>query len=163
MYPNAARAYQAQQVRGMSKVKQVALLYDRMIASLREAIQAIEDNEIEKRHWANKKAQDIILALYGALDVEVGGEVGRSLQQLYLFALRRLPQVDMRNDPAAAQEVIELLDPIRNSWHELARREAAGTLYDGAEEAPQVQGGARDSDAVPAQDMPDVGGIDLAG
>jgi flagellar protein FliS len=130
MYPNAAHAYQAQQVRASSKVKQVALLYDRMIGSLHEAIQAIADKDIEKRHNSNRRAQEIILALYAALDVDVGGDVARNLQMLYQFALRRLPQVDLKNDPKPAREVIEVLDPIRKSWHELARREAAGTLYD---------------------------------
>jgi flagellar protein FliS len=170
MYPNAARAYQAQQVQGVSKVKQVALLYDRMLASLREAIQAIEDNEIEKRHWANKRAQDIILALYGALDVEVGGEVAENLQKLYLFSLRRLPRVDLKNDPEPAREVIQVLEPLRDSWHELARRETAGTLYDapaeGTEAAAQGSTAAKatpESSTASPQDVPAMSGIDLAG
>ncbi len=148
MYGNAAQAYQAQQVRGVSKVKQVALLYDRAIASLREAVQAIEDNRIEQRWKANKRAQDIVLALYGALDVEQGGEIARNLERLYRFVLRRLPQVDLRNDPQPAQEAIEVLSPLRDSWHELARREAAGTLTDGPAQTgpdqPTVKSGSLD-------------------
>lgn len=130
MYGNASFAYQAQQVRGVSKVRQVAMLYDRAIASLKEAIQAIEDKEIERRWRANKRAQDIVLALYGALDEEAGGEIARNLSQIYMFALRRLPRVDLRNDPAPAQEVIELLEPLRRSWYELAEREQHGPLID---------------------------------
>ena len=130
MYASAMQAYKTQQARGVGKVQQVALIYDRLIASLREAIQAIEDKEIEKRHNANKRAQDIILALYGGLDMENGGDISQNLERLYLFSLRRLPQVDVRNDPKPAQEVIKILGPLRDSWHELARREAAGTLQD---------------------------------
>jgi len=130
MYAGALQAYQAQQARGIGKVRQVALLYDRLIASLRESIQAIEDNQIEKRHNANRRSQEIILALYGGLDMEVGGEIARNLERLYVFSLRRLPQVDMKNDPTPAREVIQVLEPLRDSWHELARREAAGTLQD---------------------------------
>jgi len=164
MYPNAARAYQAQQVQGVSKVKQVALLYDRMIASIREAIQAIDDNQIEKRHFANKRAQDIILALYGAVDTETGGQIATNLQQLYVFALKQLPFLDIRNDPQYGHNVIEVLDPLRESWHELARREAAGMLYDGA---PAEIGAANQAEANPSeyhpQKVPDTSGIDLAG
>jgi flagellar protein FliS len=164
MYPNAARAYQAQQVQGVSKVKQVALLYDRLIASIREAIQAIDDNEIEKRHFANKRAQDIIEALYGAVDTETGGEIAENLQKLYIFALRQLPFLDIRNDPQYGHNVIEVLDPLRESWHELARREAAGMLYDGG---PAELGAADKAEAHPSdhhpQKLPDTSGIDLAG
>jgi flagellar protein FliS len=144
MYGNAAFAYQAQQVRGVSKVRQVAMLYDRAIASLKEAIQAIEDKEIERRWRANKRAQDIVLALYGALDEEAGGEIARNLSQIYMFALRRLPRVDLRNDPTPAQEVIELLEPLRRSWYELAEREQQGPLVDdepGGAQAPRRQAG----------------------
>ena len=164
MYPNAARAYKAQQVQGISKVKQVALLYDRMIASIREAIQAIEDNEIEKRHFANKRAQDIILALYGALDAEVGGQIATNLQQIYVFALKQLPFLDIRNDPQYGHNVIEVLEPLRESWHELARREAMGMLYDGApaEISAGQQGGATRADRG-GQEVPDTSGIDIAG
>jgi len=126
MYGNAAQAYQAQQVRGVSRVEQVALLYDRAIASLREAIQAIEDRQIERRWKANKRAQDIVFALYSALDPEHDGELGQNLDRLHRFVLQRLPQVDLRSDPEPAREAIEVLAPLRDSWHELARREAAG-------------------------------------
>lgn len=145
MYGNASFAYQAQQVRGVSKVRQVAMLYDRAIASLREAMQAIEDNEIERRWRANKRAQDILLALYGALDEDAGGEIARNLSQIYMFALRRLPRVDLRNDPAPAQEVIELLEPLRRSWYELAEREQQGPLVDDDQsgQTPRRQAGAR--------------------
>jgi len=151
MYGNAAQAYQAQQVRGVSKVKQVALLYDRAIASLREAIQAIEDNQIEQRWKANKRAQDIVFALYSALDPEQDGELGQNLDRLHRFVLRRLPQLDLRNDPEPAREAIQILSPLRDSWHELARREAAGTLTDGP------------AQTVPEESAVKSGSLDLAG
>lgn len=126
MYGSAIQAYKTQQGQGISKVKQVALLYDRMIASLREAAQAVEDGEIERRFNANKRAQDILYSLYGALDMENGGEISENLEKLYLFILRRLPNVDIQNSAEPANEAIELLQPLRDSWHELARQQAEG-------------------------------------
>ncbi|WP_051432140.1 flagellar export chaperone FliS [Rhodovibrio salinarum] len=131
MYGNAAYAYQTQQVKGASKVKQVALLYDRILVSLREAIEAVEKGEIERRWRANKRAQDIIFALYGSLDEEQGGEITRNLSQLYMFCLRRLPQVDLKNDATPAKESLEILEPLAKSWRELAVREQHGPLVDG--------------------------------
>lgn len=170
MYAGALQAYQAQQARGIGKVRQVALIYDRLIASLRESIQAIEDKEIEKRHTANKRSQEIILALYGGLDLEAGGEIAQNLERLYLFSMRRLPYVDIRNDPTPAEEVIKVLEPLRNSWHELARREAAGTLQDAELDAdgnpippqPAPQADAPANPTPPSgQDLPS-GGLNLS-
>lgn len=152
MHGNAAYAYHTQHVKGASKVKQVALLYERILVSLREAIDAVEKNEIERRWQANKRAQDIILALYGSLDEEQGGEITRNLSQLYMFCLRRLPRVDLKNDATPAKEALEVLEPLAKSWRELAVREQYGPLVDGddgASAAPADTGGAA---AVPSDE-----------
>jgi flagellar protein FliS len=141
MHGNAAYAYHTQHVKGASKVKQVALLYERILVSLREAIDAVEKNEIERRWQANKRAQDIILALYGSLDEEQGGEITRNLSQLYMFCLRRLPRVDLKNDATPAKEALEILEPLAKSWRELAVREQYGPLVDGEAPNPAEAGG----------------------
>ena len=55
------------------------------------------------------------------LDLEKGGEVASNLEALYGYMLLRLPDVDVNNDVRVAEEVIELLEPLRGSWSELAR------------------------------------------
>ena len=157
MHGNAAYAYQTQQVKGASKVQQVALLYDRIVVCLRDAIEAVEAGEIERRWRSNKRAQDIILALYSALDEEQGGEITRNLSQLYLFCLRRLPQVDLKNDATPARESLEILEPLAQSWRELAAREQHGPLVDGEVPASGAAQGSQDAaldrpNAEPARD-----------
>jgi len=115
------RAYQTQQVMTASPAKLVAMLYDKAILSLREAIRAIETGNIEARFNANKRAGDIITHLWTTLDVEKGGEIAANLSRLYGFMLSRLTFVDVRNDPEPAREVIGLLEPLRESWNQLAR------------------------------------------
>ena len=115
------RAYQTQQVMTASPAKLVAMLYDRAIVSLREAIRAIEMGDIQTRFNANKRAGDIIAHLATTLDIERGGEIAVNLARLYNFMLSRLVFVDVRNDPEPAREVIALLEPLRESWNQLAR------------------------------------------
>ncbi len=55
------------------------------------------------------------------LDLEKGGEIASNLEALYGYMLLRLPDVDVKNDVRVAEEVIELLEPLRGSWSELAR------------------------------------------
>src|SRR5690606_17403901 len=96
-------------------------LHERAITSLQEAIRAIEAGEIEARWRANKRATDIVTHLWGTLDVEKGGEIAANLDRLYPVMLDTLLQVDLRNDPAPARKVIELLEPLRASWYQVAR------------------------------------------
>lgn len=98
------------------------MLYDRAIGALKDTVQAIEAGDIERRWKSNKLAGDVIETLWATLDVEQGGEIAENLNRLYSFMLQHLSTVDFKNDPKPAQEVIALLEPLRQSWHELARR-----------------------------------------
>ncbi|MDJ0951702.1 MAG: flagellar export chaperone FliS [Alphaproteobacteria bacterium] len=132
---NALQTYGTQQVMTSSPVKLVALLYEKAIVSLREAIQAIEAGRIEARWKANKRATEIISHLSGTLDHEAGGEISQNLQQLYDFMLTRLYEVDRNNDPQPARDVIGLLEPLHESWRKLAEQ-AAGSDAPAAPQAP---------------------------
>ena len=115
--------YLTQEVMTASPAKLVSMLYDKVTLSLKEAIAAIEAGEIETRWRANARAMEILSHMWSTLDVEKGGEIGQNLESLFSFMLARLPEVDLRNDPEPAREVIELLEPLRESWRELAKRE----------------------------------------
>jgi flagellar protein FliS len=130
--PNAAsQQYLTQQVMTASPATLMQMLYDKAIGSLREAIQAIENNEIEARWKANSRALEIVSHMQGTLDMEKGGEIAKNLDRLFAYILSRLPRIDFRNDVQVAREVIGLLEPLRDSWRELAaqgdkpQREAA--------------------------------------
>lgn len=104
-----------------SPAKLVSMLYDKLLISLKEAIAATENGEIEKRWKANSRATEIISHMWSTLDRENGGEIAKNLDGLFSFILTRLPDVDMHNDPEPAREAIELLEPIAESWRVLAR------------------------------------------
>ncbi len=102
----------------------VAMLYDKADSCLKAAVQAIHSNEIERCWKNNNRAQEIISHLFKTLDLEKGGEVASNLEALYAYMLLRLPDVDANNDARVAEEVIELLEPLRASWNELAASRA---------------------------------------
>tara|TARA_R110000787_G_scaffold230394_1_gene337852 strand:+ start:100 stop:552 length:453 start_codon:yes stop_codon:yes gene_type:complete len=130
--------YLNQQIMTASPAKLVYLLYDKAISSLREAIAAIEKGEIEARWKANARAMDILQHLWSTLDVERGGEIGEQLNQLLPFMMLRLPDVDIRNDPKPAEEVIQVLEPLRDAWREIAMKgPAAGAAAGGTRPSGQ--------------------------
>ena len=118
--------YQTQALMTASPAQLVAMLLEKATASLNEAIAAIESGQIEDRWRANRRAMEIINHLDLTLDMDRGGEIAENLRSLYSFALRRLADVDFKNDAEAAREVIKLLEPMLASWRELAKGPAEG-------------------------------------
>ncbi len=120
MEREASQKYLAQQVMSASPATLVAMLYDRAIMLLHDAVDAIEAGDIERRWRANSKATEIVAELWQALDMEAGGEIAENLNRLYGFMMMHLTMVDTENSAQAARDVIGLLEPLRRSWHELA-------------------------------------------
>lgn len=128
--------YRTQQVMTASPAQLVFMLYDRAIGSLREAVAAIEAGDIEGRWRANNRAIEIINHLWSTLDLESGGEIARNLDRLFPFMTMRLAQVDIRNNPVPAREVIKLLEPLRDAWRELAHGPANKADKPGLQSGP---------------------------
>ncbi len=121
---NVARQYREKQILNASPAEQIVMLYDGAIRFLRQAQKAIEEGNIQERYNNNKRAGDILAYLLSTLDAEKGGEIAGNLERLYNYMLQRLMMVDMKNDPQAAEEVINRLRELRESWVKIARGEA---------------------------------------
>lgn len=122
---DVSQKYLAQQIMSASPAKLVAMLYERAITLLRETVEAIEAGDVARRWEANGKATEVISHLWGTLDRERGGEIAENLNRIYGFMMMRLTMIDVENNAQAAREVIELLEPLRRSWQELANGEPA--------------------------------------
>ncbi|MCC9624137.1 flagellar export chaperone FliS [Thalassospira sp. MA62] len=125
MNEHAAHTYKQQQVNTATPAKMVFMLFERTLSRLNEAKRAIESNNIQARCNANCNAQELIAHLSGTLDMQQGGEIAANLDRLYQHCLIRLMDVDRHNDIEAANEVITLLTPIRDSWAALAEKSEA--------------------------------------
>lgn len=116
----AAATYLTQQVLNASPARLVFMLYERAITSLQEAIAAIDAGQIEARWRANKRATEIVSHMWSTLDQERGGEIAANLNRLFGYMMRRLPEIDTRNDRNTATEMIQLLQPLRDAWRDLS-------------------------------------------
>jgi len=116
----ASNTYKMQQIMTASGTKLVAMLYDKAIVSLNKTIRATEAGDVQARWDANLRTQEILMHLAATLDHEKGGDIAKNLDRLYHFMLNRLLWVDVNNDPTPAREVINLLEPLRQSWNKLA-------------------------------------------
>lgn len=100
----------------------IVILYDEAISSLVAAMDAISRGDIEGRFNATTRTADVIAELYVSLDMELGGEIAETLASLYSHIIVQLPQINFSNDVMIAEQLINLLRPIRDSWAELDER-----------------------------------------
>lgn len=120
MNKNVAQHYKEQQILNATPAERIVLLYNGAIKFLMQARTSIEEKNIQERFNNNKRACDIIFYLQDTLDLENGGEVGANLFRIYGYMLRRLVDVDMKNDIEAIDDVIEKLKQLNVSWQKIA-------------------------------------------
>jgi len=102
------------------------MLYDEAIASLKVAVDAMQQNAIEERCNRLNVVTEIVATLHMSLDMDHGGEIAEGLGRLYRFILARLIRININSDVAGATRIIELLTPLREAGEEVDQRMAEG-------------------------------------
>ena len=113
---NPLDAYVKNSVETASPIEQIIMLYDRAIVSLKDAKTNIEQKDIKAKVANITRASDIVRALDSALDFEKGGEIAQNLHLLYDFILSQLPLAHARNDVKLLDDLIEILENLKEGW-----------------------------------------------
>lgn len=104
-------------VDGASPHRLIALLFDGLVESLSQARYAIRAKQIEAKTKAINRAISITAqGLKGGLNIKDGGELATRLDALYSYITVRLSHANLRNDEAAIEECMRLIEPIRDAW-----------------------------------------------
>ena len=115
---NALNAYQKNSVNTASKEKLLLMLYDGLVKFIRQGIAGIEEKDIQKSNTNLVKAQSIILEFMGTLNMEVGGEMAKSLTLLYDYMHRRLVEANIKKDTEIAREVLGFAEELKETFEE---------------------------------------------
>jgi len=118
---DSAFAYQQSSAVGASAVGQVIALYDRVLRDLRQAIQAVEDRQIENRVNALNHALTIVGELQGVLDFERGGEAAVNLNNYYNVARAMMLKASMTSSAEALKELVAMFTRLRSAWAQVER------------------------------------------
>jgi flagellar protein FliS len=128
---NPFQAYRRTQIETASKEQLLLMLYDGAIHYLKRAKMKMQEppSEASLTEKTNLilKAQDIILELMSALDMENGGELTKQLFRLYEYMNYRLNQANIRREIPAIEEVVTLLSDLRATWDEAIQRAQRAT------------------------------------
>jgi flagellar secretion chaperone FliS len=115
---NAYNVYKNNSVNYASKEQLLLMLLDGAVKFSKVGRQAILDKNIQNAHENIVKTQDIYYELMTTLDVQKGGEWAQKLMNVYDFIVRRLVQANLKKDLAIMDEVIPLIEEIRDTWQE---------------------------------------------
>jgi flagellar protein FliS len=92
------------------------MLYNTAIELLEEAKTALERGDLGAKGVHISQAHAILSELLASLDFEIGGELAKNLESLYLFMLDQLMAAHIKNDPKALDTVLSILRPLYVSW-----------------------------------------------
>jgi flagellar secretion chaperone FliS len=92
------------------------MLYNTAIELLEEAKTALERSDLAAKGVHISQVHAILSELLASLDFEIGGELARNLESLYLFMLDQLMAGHIKNDPKSLDTVLSILRPLYVSW-----------------------------------------------
>jgi flagellar protein FliS len=118
-------SYRQTQVQSRTPLELVVMLYDGALQSLSTARDAIVRRDIPARRDAIGRALAIISELQSTLNLEAGGAVSVSLDELYGYSSRRLLDAAAQNDVKPLDEIRRVLEILRDAWQTIAAAPAA--------------------------------------
>lgn len=136
MLPNKGlNAYRTTEAASRTPLELVVMLYDGAIRFIGVAKDAIGRGDIRGRSQGISRALAIVSELQNTLDVQRGGDMAASLDDLYRYLTQRLVHATIHNDTAALDEARRLLETLRDGWNSIAANAAAPSPI-GATSAP---------------------------
>ncbi|MCB2297195.1 flagellar export chaperone FliS [Clostridium tagluense] len=126
-YGNAFNTYKSNSVNFASKDQLLLMLVDGAVKFSKMGRQAILDKDVKKAHENIIKTQNIFYELMVTLDVEKGGEWAENLMKIYDFIVRRLTDANIKKNEEIMNEIIPLIEDIRDTWNDAYKVSKGGT------------------------------------
>ena len=117
---NPYSAYKKQSVTTMTPVELVIKLYSETERQLAIAVNAIEDTkDVKKAHNSLIKAQELLGALRGALDMSI--PISSNLDQLYDFFQRTAEKANIHKDATEIKKIIPMIAELRDAFTQISQ------------------------------------------
>lgn len=118
--PRLARAqYNHDAILSASPNRLLTMLFDRLMLDLQRAEAAQSEQDWNRASGYLVHAQDIVAELAGSLDVE-RWDGGQNLLAIYLFSSTKLVSANVDRSVERTREVIAIMEPLRQTWHQAA-------------------------------------------
>lgn len=117
---NPYEAYKDKEIQLSSPYELVGKLCGTAAICLKKAIVAIQNKKLDQASGNLIRAQEIVSALDGSLDMQY--EISKQLRQIYQYMSRRLVEANVKKDTKILEEISEMLFGFRDTWDEALKR-----------------------------------------
>lgn len=122
MGTNAYQKYKNTQIETANQEKLLIMLYSGAIKFAKKAKKGINEKNYELTNNALTKTQDILLEFQATLDHKKAGEIAENLDALYDYMKRRLTEANVNKEKEPIDEVIEMLEDLKETWIEASKK-----------------------------------------
>ncbi|WP_128896379.1 flagellar export chaperone FliS [Longirhabdus pacifica] len=110
--------YKQTSIQTASPAQLLIMLYDGAIRFCRQAIHAIEQNQIEEANMNIQKVQNIIHEFSSTLDKNA--PIAEQLLPLYEYFQSKLVEANMHKKTEPLEEILEYLKQLKETWMQAA-------------------------------------------
>jgi flagellar secretion chaperone FliS len=118
---NPYNTYKQNSINMSSKEQLLLMLVDGAVKHTKIARLAIIDRNIPKAHTELVRVQDIFTELMITMDKSIGNYM-EDLYNVYDFIKGELARANMKKDISIIENVLPLIEEIRDMWHEVAKK-----------------------------------------
>lgn len=113
------RTYLTAAVQNATAAGLVVILFDLLMADLKDAIAAIERKAVEELADKIKHAFLVLQQLDGSLDMEHGGQAAKHFSGFYAAIRCKVLEGQIKSSPEILRRQIELLFEVRQAWQQI--------------------------------------------
>ena len=114
----AYNQYQDTQVTTASPEKILVMLYNGAINFTRIAREKMEQGDVAEKARFIGKGLAIVTELMNTLNHDVGGEMSKRLEQLYIYIIDEYTAANINNSVKSLDNVLKILSALRETWAE---------------------------------------------
>ena len=116
MNNSGANQYRQMAIKTANRGQILLMLYEAAIQHVKKASACIDKRDIAGKGQHIGKAHDIINELLTTLDFEIGGEIARELERLYIFMVEQLIKGNIESSKEKLLVVQKLLTTLLDGW-----------------------------------------------
>lgn len=109
----------------------VVVIYEAILASIKEGKESLAENDIEQTRKEITRARELITELMGSLDLQY--EISHYLRQLYIYAGRELCQGIANRDPEQFDHASRIFEKLLPSFQEVAKQDDSEAVMKNAQ------------------------------
>jgi flagellar protein FliS len=113
---NPYKKYKQTQVTSASREEILLMMYEGAIKFNKLALKAAQENKVYDRCINLSKAFDIVNELNNTLDHEVGGDLAKQLEQLYIFVTDQYTKANLTGEAAPLEGALKVLENLYEGW-----------------------------------------------